>query len=156
MLAVILKVQSFYFTNRQIFVKICYLLLIRQATPATCLAAARSRSGSDSHSGCHSTPSRRCATRKGRLTYSKFFDFIYRAVLSCTSFDRAKPIPLCRGGFHIRPYREHMECSPTIQQYYNTNRQRKQVLCRYLFIAARRPRKKGEPQTVNPSPCNVK
>ena len=30
----------------------------------TCLAAARSRSGSDSRSGCHSTPSRRCATRE--------------------------------------------------------------------------------------------
>ena len=47
---------------------------------------------------------------------------------------RAKPISLCRGGFYIRPYREHMECSPTIQQYYNTNRQRKQSLCRNLIV----------------------
>ena len=34
---------------------------------ATCLAAARSRSGSDSHLGCHSIPSRRFATRSERL-----------------------------------------------------------------------------------------
>ena len=31
------------------------------------LAAARSRSGSDSPPGCHSTPSRRFATHRGRL-----------------------------------------------------------------------------------------
>ena len=39
------------------------VLLHRYAEPR--LAAARSRSGSDDHSGRHSLPSRRCATRKG-------------------------------------------------------------------------------------------
>ena len=37
---------------------------------ATCLAAARSRSGSDSRLGCHSIPSRRFTTRSERLALS--------------------------------------------------------------------------------------
>ena len=40
---------------------------LRQPTAATFLAAARSRSGSDSPPDCHSTPSRRFATRRARL-----------------------------------------------------------------------------------------
>ena len=40
MLSVVLKVQSFYFANRQIFVKICYLLLIRHYSEAVSLHCA--------------------------------------------------------------------------------------------------------------------
>ena len=43
--------------------------LIRQPAAATCLAAARSRSRSDTTPWCHSLRSRRVATRWGRLLF---------------------------------------------------------------------------------------
>ena len=63
-----------------IFARLCPLSVTFRAT---CLAAARSRSGSDNHSDCHSRPSRRFATREWeayRITSS------YRTILARTRF----------------------------------------------------------------------
>ena len=43
--------------------------LIHHQRWSPCLAAARARSGSDSHLGCHSIPSRRFATLWGRHSF---------------------------------------------------------------------------------------
>ena len=60
---------------------------------------------------------------------------------------RAEPIPLCRAGVYSRRLiginlSSRREQAPALRDYphYNTNRQRKQVLCRNLCVTDRRGR----------------
>jgi len=121
------------------------------------LAAARSRSGSDTTPWCHSFPSRRFATQRARLFVSLIITQIDRENNVSADFyvciqDRRGRRSLQVVDF-LTEYPSHRKAWSEGEAFrllhYTTNRQRKQCLCRFLCVYS------GPSGTPVPTGCRL-